>query len=70
MAEQIVDLLHELNEKDGQTIVLVTHDRGIGESASRLIQMRDGQLTSDERHVSLGQRTADLLASGAPAVRG
>ncbi|HEY6744362.1 MAG TPA: ABC transporter ATP-binding protein [Mycobacteriales bacterium] len=51
MAEQIVDLLHELNRADGQTIVLVTHDADIGAAAQRLISMRDGRLVSDERRV-------------------
>jgi putative ABC transport system ATP-binding protein len=55
MADQIVELLHELNHADRQTIVLVTHDRGIGESASRLIKMRDGRLVSDERRIGDGQ---------------
>jgi putative ABC transport system ATP-binding protein len=55
MADQIVELLHELNHTDGQTIVLVTHDRGIGESASRLIRMRDGHLVSDDRRIGDGQ---------------
>jgi putative ABC transport system ATP-binding protein len=55
MAEQIVELLHELNRSDGQTIVLVTHDLGIGESAGRLVRMLDGRLVSDERRVADGQ---------------
>ena len=48
MATQVVDLLHELNRQDGQTIVLVTHDPVIGESAGRLVRMRDGRLVEDE----------------------
>lgn len=42
-AGSIVELLHELN-RDGLTLVLVTHDRAIGETASRLVQMRDGEV--------------------------
>jgi predicted ABC-type transport system involved in lysophospholipase L1 biosynthesis ATPase subunit len=49
MATQVVDLLHELNRQDGQTIVLVTHDPVIGESAGRLLRMRDGRLVGDEQ---------------------
>jgi len=55
MADQIVELLHELNREDGQTIVLVTHDPGIGESSNRLVRMRDGRLLSDDRRVADGQ---------------
>jgi len=47
MAEQVMDLLCELNRREGQTIVLVTHDPSIGERAGRLIRMRDGRLVGD-----------------------
>ena len=49
MAVQVMDLLVELNQVDGQTIVLVTHDTTIGARVPRLVTMRDGQLVSDER---------------------
>ena len=49
MAEAIIDLLSELNRDEGQTVVLVTHDPGIGARVPRLVRMRDGQLASDER---------------------
>jgi putative ABC transport system ATP-binding protein len=52
MADQIIQLLHELNRTDGQTIVLVTHDPTIGASASRLLRMRDGRLVGDHRQSS------------------
>jgi putative ABC transport system ATP-binding protein len=47
MAAQVMDLLRQLNE-EGQTIVLVTHDPGIGHSAKRLVRMLDGHLVHDE----------------------
>ena len=50
MAGQVMDLLVQLNEEDGQTIVLVTHDQSIGARAPRLLNMRDGQLVDDSRH--------------------
>jgi putative ABC transport system ATP-binding protein len=55
MADQVVELLHELNHVDGQTIVLVTHDVSIGASVPRVIHMRDGRLVTDERRVGDGQ---------------
>ena len=50
MAVEVMDLLCELNEREGQTIVLVTHDPGIGARAKRLITMRDGRLVDDVDH--------------------
>ncbi|MFD9244937.1 ABC transporter ATP-binding protein [Streptomyces sp. NPDC059556] len=49
MADQVMDLLCELNQDEGQTIVLVTHDSAIGARAPRLIRMHDGQLVDDVR---------------------
>jgi putative ABC transport system ATP-binding protein len=42
-ATAVMDLLRDLNA-DGLTVVLVTHDRSIGETAERVIQMRDGAI--------------------------
>jgi putative ABC transport system ATP-binding protein len=44
-AGSVMDLLHDLN-KEGLTLVLVTHDAAIGRSAGRLIRMRDGMIQS------------------------
>ena len=52
MADSVMELLHELNREEGQTIVLVTHDPAIGASAGRLVRMRDGRLESDDRRVT------------------
>jgi putative ABC transport system ATP-binding protein len=47
MAEQVMDLLCQLNADEGQTIVMVTHDAAIGERCDRLVRMRDGRLVAD-----------------------
>ena len=43
----VMDLLRELNG-EGLTLVLITHDEGVGGLANRLVRMRDGQVVSDE----------------------
>jgi putative ABC transport system ATP-binding protein len=45
-AGQVLDLLRELHA-EGLTVLLVTHDEGIGHSAQRLVRMRDGEIVSD-----------------------
>jgi putative ABC transport system ATP-binding protein len=45
-AHSVMELLRELN-REGLTIVLVTHDPAIGESAGRLIRMRDGNIVTE-----------------------
>jgi ABC-type lipoprotein export system ATPase subunit len=44
-AQEIVDLMVELNRTNMQTFVLVTHSREVGEQAHRIVTMRDGQIT-------------------------
>ena len=43
-AQEIVDLMVELNRTNMQTFVLVTHSREVGEQAHRIVTMRDGQI--------------------------
>jgi putative ABC transport system ATP-binding protein len=45
-AQQVMELLKELNKKDKQTIVTVTHDSNVGHMANRLIIMKDGAIIS------------------------
>jgi putative ABC transport system ATP-binding protein len=46
-AEQVMQLLCELNA-DGLTLIVVTHDAGVGAVANRAIKMRDGRIVSDD----------------------
>ena len=48
-ADEIMDLFGQLHAA-GNTIVLVTHDRKIGEHAERVVRMLDGQIESDTRN--------------------
>lgn len=41
-AQEILDILHDLH-RDGATVVLVTHDREVGDAAERIIHITDGQ---------------------------
>lgn len=69
MAVQIMDLLVELNKEDGQTIVLVTHDAGIGERVPRLLTMRDGELITDTSHnTSVDLRRGEGVATSLESV--
>ncbi|MBL3538136.1 ABC transporter ATP-binding protein [Aminivibrio sp.] len=47
-SEEIMNLFVELN-REGKTIILVTHEPDIAEYSSRTIRFRDGRLTDDER---------------------
>jgi putative ABC transport system ATP-binding protein len=45
-ADAVLALLHEVHTA-GQTLVIVTHDAGIGVTGTRLVQVRDGAITYD-----------------------
>lgn len=45
----IMDILKKLNKEKGYTIVLVTHDRNIGNLTDRIINIKDGQIIKEER---------------------
>lgn len=40
----VIDLLMELNQKNKQTLVIVTHDEQIAKRSHRVVKMRDGKL--------------------------
>jgi putative ABC transport system ATP-binding protein len=48
--EEIMRLFEKLHS-DGNTIIVVTHEREIADHAHRTIQIRDGKISSDERRV-------------------
>jgi putative ABC transport system ATP-binding protein len=46
-ANEIMGLLRDLNQRDGLTCVLVTHDPGIGDRCDRIVRMRDGEIIGE-----------------------
>jgi putative ABC transport system ATP-binding protein len=48
-SREIMDILEQLNRKDGITIILVTHEPDIAAYASRKLVMKDGQIVQDVR---------------------
>jgi putative ABC transport system ATP-binding protein len=59
-AREVMSVLRE-RHREGQTIVLVTHDLRIASSADRVVGMRDGQISS-ETVIEEGERGPDPLA--------
>ena len=51
-ANEIMDLMEQLNAEKGQTFVIVTHDAGVGRRCDRLVTMSDGEISGEERNRS------------------
>ena len=47
-AGDIMDLLRKLNDEQGLTLVIVTHDPGVGHQCHRIVRMSDGEITGEE----------------------
>ena len=45
--KEVIEFLKELN-RDGTTIILITHDNGIAEQIKRIVRIQDGKILSDE----------------------
>ena len=50
---KVLEMLRELNVKLGQTIVMITHDSDAASTASRVIEMKDGQILNPTSHFAL-----------------
>ncbi len=48
-ADDIMNLLVQLNEEAGLTFILVTHARQVGQRCGRLVRMRDGLIENESR---------------------
>ena len=65
---EIMQMLHDLH-KEGNTIVIITHDLGIAKQAERIVSIHDGKITSDidnredratAENINDGAKKADL----------
>ncbi len=54
--EQIVSLFHDLN-REGATIVLITHDRALASSLPRCVSLLDGRIVDDTKDANLAAST-------------
>jgi ABC-type lipoprotein export system ATPase subunit len=49
---QLIDLMRRMNQEQGVTFVLVTHDLEVAQRANRIIRLKDGHVLSDTRVVT------------------
>jgi putative ABC transport system ATP-binding protein len=50
---EILALVHDLHQKFGSTVVVVTHDAKVAETCERTLTIRDGHVVGDQRRVTV-----------------
>ena len=57
-SEEIMAIFQRLNGEDGMTLIMVTHEADIAARCQRIVRLRDGQVSGDERLASANPRPA------------
>lgn len=47
--QEILQLVHDVHERLGATVLMVTHDRSVADSCDRIVSLRDGRIEQDAR---------------------
>jgi putative ABC transport system ATP-binding protein len=56
----VMEILQSLNEKEGKTVILVTHETYTAEHAERIIKMLDGKIENDSKVASRRKASMDF----------
>jgi len=56
--DQIIELMFDLHDKRGTTLVLITHDTHLAEACDRVVRLKDGLIDSIEPGRRASKRTA------------
>jgi putative ABC transport system ATP-binding protein len=60
-ADEIMAIFQEVNDKQGHTIVMITHEPDIAAHAKRIIMIKDGKLIDDRKNkVQIKAKSRDL----------
>jgi len=60
--EHIIDLMKELNERDGTTFIFSTHDAKVMSHANAVIRLEDGRIVAREKPAPATQAAAEMRA--------
>jgi len=46
-AARLLDLVRDIRRTEGMTVIMVTHDEGVAQTAERIVELRDGRVVAD-----------------------
>jgi ABC-type lipoprotein export system ATPase subunit len=61
--EEVLALMRELNQSQGTTIAIVTHDRVVAQTTQRILHMSDGRIIDDHRLLNPLEEDLRMLAT-------
>jgi putative ABC transport system ATP-binding protein len=61
---EIINIMKRLNEEDGITVIIVTHERDIAVQAQRIVFLLDGQVTGEEKITHAADRGTAMGGEG------
>ena len=65
-SEAVLQLFCEIN-RQGRTVVIITHEQQVADHAKRIVRLRDGQVVGDERRTALADPPPGLRPAGTRA---
>jgi ABC-type lipoprotein export system ATPase subunit len=48
-AARLLDLVRDVRRTEGMTVIMVTHDEQVAQTADRIVELRDGRIVADRR---------------------
>ncbi|MFO1020887.1 MAG: ABC transporter ATP-binding protein [Planctomycetales bacterium] len=69
-SRDIIKLFRELNENNGITVILVTHDQNVARNARRKIVLRDGRIVCDTQDIDEAINALQMVPVDEPAGEG
>ncbi len=57
----VMDIIQKLNEEQGHTILLITHETFTAEHAERIIRIQDGEIVKDEKVLERRRSTDEFI---------
>src|SRR3954451_2551262 len=65
-SKEVLQMFQQLNEEEGITIILVTHDNNVAATAKRRIKISDGLIEAGAYGEQESERAAERVAANAP----